>query len=73
MSQSEWTEKQGSRQAAPEDLRAAIFSEFDAASRIVDAYPAALLWGLACAVEQQLGALPGSEREREAMFVKNRA
>ena len=58
-------------EAAPEDLRAAIFGEFDTASRIVDAYPAALLWALACAVEQQCGALPGSEREHEVVSIRN--
>ncbi|KQR12471.1 hypothetical protein ASF71_20575 [Deinococcus sp. Leaf326] len=47
--------------------------EFDAVYRIVDAYPAALLWALACAVEQRLGALPGSEREHEAVFARNSA
>ncbi|AFD28230.1 hypothetical protein DGo_PF0007 (plasmid) [Deinococcus gobiensis I-0] len=58
-------------ESAPEDLRAVIFDEFDAASRIVDAYPAALLSALAYAVEQRFGALPGSEREQEAMRVRN--
>ena len=58
-------------EAAPEDLRAVVFNEFDAASRIVDVYPAALLSALADAVEQQLGALPGSEREQEAVPVRN--
>lgn len=60
-------------EAAPEDLRTAIFGEFDAASRIVDAYPAALLSALACAVEQRFGALPGSEREQEASINRSLA
>ena len=60
-------------EAASEDLRAAVFDEFDGASRIVDAYPAALLSALACAVEQRFGALPGSEREQEAVSVRSSA
>lgn len=58
-------------EAAPEDLRTAIFGEFDAASRIVDAYPAALLWALAYLIEHQVGALPGSEREHEAVSARS--
>lgn len=40
----------------------AILDEFDAG--IVDAYPAALLWALACAVEQRLGASGSMRRCR---------
>lgn len=61
------------RESAPESVREVAFKEFDTASRIVDAYPAALILALTAQVEQRLGALPGSEREREAMRVRTSA
>lgn len=45
---------------------------FDQAAAVLDAYPSALLLDLAMQVERCLGALPGSEREHEAMQLRSR-
>lgn len=61
------------RESAPESVRESAFEEFDTASRIVDAYLAALILALADQVERHLGALPGSEREHEAVRIRSSA
>lgn len=58
------------RESAPASVGEAAFETFYTASRIVDAYPTALILALADQIEQHLEALPGHEQEVEAVCLR---